>query len=282
MGIDQVQAARDIVPVASVQNRTAWPIGLGSASWITARARASRSCRGPGRGAARRGWRRAGGDRAPPPGHAGPDRPGLAVATLPGDAADPRHLLGRAPGGTWPPGDSADQRRVPQRTRCEPGRWTDRHRPGPARLIIGRFAGSPGREEPVAATWSMPGAGRHRRRGRHDCTAPRRRDAPACRRPPARSAPVLSSGSDPPGRRRDDRLAAARVGVRDRSGGHCFVGRSVSRGLIIDVTPMGSVSVSGDVAVVGAGACLGGVYESFNSRAWPFPPGRVPRSEWPA
>jgi hypothetical protein len=48
-----------------------------------------------------------------------------------------------------------------------------------------------------------------------------------------------------------------------RSGGHCFAGRSVTRGLVIDVTLMGSVSVSGDLAVVGAGARLGAVYEAL-------------------
>src|SRR4030095_4516937 len=32
-----------------------------------------------------------------------------------------------------------------------------------------------------------------------------------------------------------------------RSGGHCFAGHSVTRGLVIDVTPMGSVSGSGDL-----------------------------------
>jgi FAD/FMN-containing dehydrogenase len=48
-----------------------------------------------------------------------------------------------------------------------------------------------------------------------------------------------------------------------RSGGHCFARRSVIRGLVIDVKPMASVSVSGDVATVGAGARLGEVYESL-------------------
>src|SRR4029450_3620596 len=32
-----------------------------------------------------------------------------------------------------------------------------------------------------------------------------------------------------------------------RSGGHCLAGRSVSRGLVIDVTPISSVSVSADL-----------------------------------
>jgi FAD/FMN-containing dehydrogenase len=44
-----------------------------------------------------------------------------------------------------------------------------------------------------------------------------------------------------------------------RSGGHCFAGRSVSPGVVIDVTPADSVSVSGGVVTVGAGTRLGGL-----------------------
>src|SRR5919197_2391453 len=47
-----------------------------------------------------------------------------------------------------------------------------------------------------------------------------------------------------------------------RSGGHCFAGRSSSEGIVIDVTPMRSGSVSGGVATVGAGARLGDLYDS--------------------
>ena len=61
-----------------------------------------------------------------------------------------------------------------------------------------------------------------------------------------------------------------------RSGGHCFAGRSVSRGLVIDVTPMGSVSVSGDVATVGAGARLGAVYETLQHQGLAIPAGTCP------
>src|ERR687898_1321702 len=39
-----------------------------------------------------------------------------------------------------------------------------------------------------------------------------------------------------------------------RSGGHCFAGRSSTRGVVIDVTPMHSVAVSAGMATVGAGA----------------------------
>ena len=61
-----------------------------------------------------------------------------------------------------------------------------------------------------------------------------------------------------------------------RSGGHCLAGRSVSRGVVIDVTPMGSVSVSGGVATVGAGARLGGVYESLHEQGLAIPAGTCP------
>ena len=57
-------------------------------------------------------------------------------------------------------------------------------------------------------------------------------------------------------------LFARESGLRTaaRSGGHCFAGRSSTEGIIIDVTPMRSVSVSDGVATVGAGARLGEVY----------------------
>jgi pyridoxine 4-dehydrogenase len=116
VGVDQVQAARKIVPVASVQNRyslaeRAWePVvdhcereGIAFLPWFPL---------GAGRLAEAGGG--AGGGRAALPGHGGPGRPGLAAAALPGHAADPRHLLGRAPGGE--PGRldaAARRRRVP-------------------------------------------------------------------------------------------------------------------------------------------------------------------------
>src|SRR5262245_29498919 len=45
-----------------------------------------------------------------------------------------------------------------------------------------------------------------------------------------------------------------------RSGGHCFTGHSWGSGIVIDVSPMSSVSVSDGRATVGAGARLGEVY----------------------
>ena len=58
---------------------------------------------------------------------------------------------------------------------------------------------------------------------------------------------------------------ARRQGLRavPRSGGHCFAGRSSVEDIVIDVSPMRSVSVSGGVARVGAGARLGQVYDAL-------------------
>jgi FAD/FMN-containing dehydrogenase len=58
---------------------------------------------------------------------------------------------------------------------------------------------------------------------------------------------------------------ARRFGLKTavRSGGHCFAGRSFTSGVVIDVSPMRSVSVAGGVATLGAGARLGEVYESL-------------------
>jgi FAD/FMN-containing dehydrogenase len=61
-----------------------------------------------------------------------------------------------------------------------------------------------------------------------------------------------------------------------RSGGHCFAGRSATRGVVIDVAPMGAVSVSGGVATVGAGARLGAVYESLQEHGLAIPAGTCP------
>lgn len=61
-----------------------------------------------------------------------------------------------------------------------------------------------------------------------------------------------------------------------RSGGHCFAGRSSSEGVVVDVTPMRSVSVSGGLAAVGAGARLGHVYESLQEHDLMVPAGSCP------
>jgi len=61
-----------------------------------------------------------------------------------------------------------------------------------------------------------------------------------------------------------------------RSGGHCFAGRSVSRGVVVDVSPMDAVSASGGVATVGAGTRLGRVYETLEEHGLAIPAGTCP------
>jgi FAD/FMN-containing dehydrogenase len=61
-----------------------------------------------------------------------------------------------------------------------------------------------------------------------------------------------------------------------RSGGHCFGGRSSTQGVVIDVTPMRSVTVSGDVAIVGAGSRLGDVYDALHDHGATIPGGTCP------
>ncbi len=61
-----------------------------------------------------------------------------------------------------------------------------------------------------------------------------------------------------------------------RSGGHCFAGNSSNSGVIINVTPMDSVSVSDGVATIGAGARLGEVYEALQEHNVTIPGGTCP------
>src|SRR5262249_39126232 len=58
---------------------------------------------------------------------------------------------------------------------------------------------------------------------------------------------------------------AARSGAKvvTRSGGHCFAGRSAGDGIVIDVSPIRSVTVSSGIVTVGAGARLGDVYDAL-------------------
>jgi FAD/FMN-containing dehydrogenase len=71
---------------------------------------------------------------------------------------------------------------------------------------------------------------------------------------------------------------ARRAGLRTaaRSGGHCFAGRSSTEGIVVDVTPMRSVSVSGGVATLGAGARLGEVYDALDGHGLTIPAGCGP------
>jgi FAD/FMN-containing dehydrogenase len=67
-----------------------------------------------------------------------------------------------------------------------------------------------------------------------------------------------------------------RLPTATRSGGHCFAGHSSTHGIVIDVSPMRSVSVSGGVATVGAGARLGDVYDSLDAHGLTIPAGCGP------
>jgi FAD/FMN-containing dehydrogenase len=71
---------------------------------------------------------------------------------------------------------------------------------------------------------------------------------------------------------------ASRCGLTTatRSVGHCFAGHSSTREMVIDVSPMRSVSVSGGVATVGAGARLGDVYDSLDEHGLTIPTGCGP------
>jgi FAD/FMN-containing dehydrogenase len=61
-----------------------------------------------------------------------------------------------------------------------------------------------------------------------------------------------------------------------RNGGHSFAGHSSTAGVMIDVTPMEAVSVSADVATVGAGARLGVVYGALDLYGLAIPAGTCP------
>src|SRR5512132_4409940 len=61
-----------------------------------------------------------------------------------------------------------------------------------------------------------------------------------------------------------------------RAGGHSFAAHSSTRGVLVDVTSMRSVTVAGGVATVGAGARLGEVYEALQEHDLAIPGGTCP------
>jgi FAD/FMN-containing dehydrogenase len=61
-----------------------------------------------------------------------------------------------------------------------------------------------------------------------------------------------------------------------RSGGHCFAGRSTTDGVVVDVTPMASVSRSGPTVTVGAGTRLGDLYDALTAAGVTIPAGCGP------
>jgi FAD/FMN-containing dehydrogenase len=61
-----------------------------------------------------------------------------------------------------------------------------------------------------------------------------------------------------------------------RSGGHSVAGRSSTEGIVLDVTPMRSVAVAGEVATVGAGVRLGNLYDALAEQGLTIPAGCGP------
>jgi FAD/FMN-containing dehydrogenase len=66
------------------------------------------------------------------------------------------------------------------------------------------------------------------------------------------------------------------LGTAIRSGGHSVAGRSATDGVVLDVTPMGSVAVAGEVATVGAGVRLGDLYDALATHGLTIPAGCGP------
>ena len=67
-----------------------------------------------------------------------------------------------------------------------------------------------------------------------------------------------------------------RLPTATRSGGHSVAGRSSTDGVVLDVTPMRSVAVAGNVATVGAGVRLGGLYAALAEHGLTIPAGCGP------
>jgi FAD/FMN-containing dehydrogenase len=61
-----------------------------------------------------------------------------------------------------------------------------------------------------------------------------------------------------------------------RSGGHSAAGRSSTDGVVLDVMPMGSVAVAGEVVTVGAGVRLGELYDALAAHGLTIPAGCGP------
>lgn len=66
------------------------------------------------------------------------------------------------------------------------------------------------------------------------------------------------------------------MGTAIRSGGHSVAGWSSTEGIVLDVTPMGSVAVAGQVATVGAGVRLGELYDALATHGRTIPAGCGP------
>jgi FAD binding domain len=64
-----------------------------------------------------------------------------------------------------------------------------------------------------------------------------------------------------------------RLHVAIRSGGHSVAGRSSTKGVVLDVTPMHGVSVQEGVTMVGAGVRLGALYDALQAHDLTIPAG---------
>lgn len=69
---------------------------------------------------------------------------------------------------------------------------------------------------------------------------------------------------------------AERDHVAVRSGGHCFAGRSSTRGILIDVSGMADIRLDDGIAAIGAGARLGDVYAALHAHRRTLPAGCGP------
>jgi FAD binding domain/Berberine and berberine like len=68
----------------------------------------------------------------------------------------------------------------------------------------------------------------------------------------------------------------SRLQIAIRSGGHSVAGHSSTKGIVVDVTPMSAVSVEDGVATVGAGVCLGDLYDALQEHEVTIPAGCGP------
>ena len=64
--------------------------------------------------------------------------------------------------------------------------------------------------------------------------------------------------------------------VAVRGGGHDFGGRSSTDGILIDTSPMNTITLDGDTAVIGAGARLGEIYAALGEHGRTIPAGCGP------
>jgi FAD/FMN-containing dehydrogenase len=64
-----------------------------------------------------------------------------------------------------------------------------------------------------------------------------------------------------------------RLHLAIRSGGHSVAGRSSTKGVVLDVTPMDGVSVEEGVTTVGAGVRLGALYDALQACGLTIPAG---------